>query len=129
MSTLVTVNLLGKDWPVTKPEGPSGFTSCEEWREMLRDSTEPQGFRIMGSAIGLTTKVARDSGITLEKCGYKMLAYGGEIYGWLRQQGATNEELLAGAPVCYRVLMPVRPPTEAEVADKVNFTSDGVRPT
>lgn len=129
MSTLVTINLLGKDWPVSAPEGPSGFTSCEEWREMLRDSSEAQGFRVMGSAIGLTTRVARDSGITLEKCGYKMLAYGGEIYGWLRQQGATNDELLIAAPICYRVLMPAKPPSEAEVKDKVNFTSDGAQST
>ena len=129
MSTLATIRLLGRDWPVSPPSGPSGFTAAEEWREAVANQSETQGLRLMGAAIGLATGLGRESKETLEKHGYSMLSYGGAVHGWLRLQGATPEELLAAAPVCYRAILELVTPKEQEVKEKVGFTSDGAPST
>ena len=127
MSTTVTI--LGQKWPVSPPSGPNGFTAAEEWMEEVNTNREDSGLRIMGAAIGLTTSVMSDSGITLEKSGYKILRYGGEVYGYLRQKGASANELLAAAPHCYKALTSLTTPSKKEVEEKQDFTSGGEKPT
>ena len=79
----------------------------------------------MGAAIGLTSDAANASRETLEKHSYNMLSYGGAVYGWLRQQGATADELLAAAPACYQAVVSLVTPKEKEVKEKVGFSLDG----
>lgn len=124
MSTLATIKILGRDWPVSPPSGPSGFTAAEEWRETVANHGESQGLRVLGAAIGLATQAARPSGETLEKHSYNMLSYGGAVYGWFRQQGASAEDLLTAAPACYQAILALVTPKELEVKKKVDFTSD-----
>ena len=95
------VKLLDKEHPVTLPD----FTSREELFQAYLESGKKRGtaiFRVYGAAIGLTTRIGREghADVSFEECGYNVLTYGGKVYAYLRNAGASIEDVsAAGKPI------------------------------
>lgn len=123
MST--TIQLLGRTYKVSPPAGSAGFTAAEEWVTTAQTISEGQGLRLLGASIGITTALGRESGETLLKHGFNMLSYGGAVYGWLRQAGVSQADLVPCMAPCSQAIASVVAPKEQEVKDQVDFSSDG----
>lgn len=95
------VELLGRKHAVTLP----GFAEREEIAVFKHecDTKRMSTFatlRRYAAAVGLCTRLGRESGQTLSAHGYDLLSYGGAVYGWLREQGLVPKDVIAPARTC-----------------------------
>lgn len=92
MSELIQVVILGRQRTVTLPD----FAAREEIAAAYGEALKRGGIallRVYAAGIGLCTGAARDSGASYAKHRFDLLSYGGEVYGWLREQGMSPKEI------------------------------------
>ena len=115
------IHLLGKDHAITLPD----FTAREELLVAYHEGNTRKGITLLraySAILGLCTRLGRSCGADYGKHRFDALAYGGEVYGWLRQQGATQADIAAQAIPVLTLLVEKSFPTVAEVETaKGNF--------
>lgn len=103
------VELLGARHTVTLPN----FAAREELLVAYHEVRERGGvvlLRVYSAALGLCTRLGKQSGADYGKHRFDVLAYGGEVYAWLRGQGLTASQIAqAGQPVILDVAEAVFP--------------------
>lgn len=116
-----TIHMLGRDHAITLP----GFAEREDVAVAYSDAYPRGGVRLMraySAAIGLCTRVGRESGHTLGDHKYDVLAYGGAVYGYLRGQGVPAKEIVEQGLPCVSAICDALAPRESEVREKEDFT-------
>lgn len=93
-TTPVKVTLLGKEHAVVLPN----FAGREELAHAHIKSSRRKAdhiYRVLGAAIGLCTRIGREgyANTSLVECDYDLREYGGRVYSYLREQGATHEQV------------------------------------
>lgn len=126
--SLVMVTLLGERHSVSLPGFAEREELINEWA-----SVETNGplasLRLAAAAIGLCTRVGRRVKASYTKMGCSPLAYGGEVYGFLRESGATPEEIGEAGVICLKELRAALAPREPDVAAREAFTGAGEGPS
>lgn len=96
MSEIVKVSLLGREHHVVMPD----YAAREELMVAYGESAKKGGvalLRVYAAALGLCTRIGRESGADYAKHRFDCLSYGGEVYGWLRGQKVTPAEVAQAA--------------------------------
>ena len=115
-----TIEVLGRKYPVTLPS----FTIREELAAAFAEH-QSDGMmlrRVYAAAIGSCSQAATASRASYAKCGHNPLTFGGEIYAYLREKGASVEDV---ASVGVELLVPMLEalfPREEEVDAQAGFT-------
>lgn len=118
-----TITLKGESLPVSLPD----LVVREELAIASSDAQSRGGLlplRVSAAAIGLCTPVGRRAKADLARAKYDLLAYGGAVYSWLREQGVTHADLAEQGGVCLRLVLAGLFPREDEVVEAVK-NSDG----
>lgn len=128
-TTCITkVNLLKRQHAVILP----GYAEREEiaaatWT--VQRSKSPRAghalLRIYAACIGLSTRLGRESGVDYGDCSCDPMVYGGRVYGWLREQGATAEEVSTAGIEILKVVLESLFPREVEVEAEKKDSVDG----
>ena len=115
------VNIVGREWPVKLPPQ---FTVAEELVRSYGESVDDNGqfLRACGAILGIATKIGNEAGADYVKAGFRPLAYGGAVYGWLREKGATPKEIAELAAPLYARMRDRCFPRESEVSAQAGFT-------
>ena len=119
---IATVALLGKDYDVKLPPQ---FAVKEDlvvaWGESEGNTSRRQ--RVCGAILGVCCPdLGREAGADYVKARFDPLAYGGAVYGYLRQKGASMGDVTTAAiPIVNRLYEQVFPRKE-EVDKKVVFS-------
>jgi hypothetical protein len=90
------VDLLGKKHAVVLPD----YAAREEVMVAYGESRNKKGvalMRVYSAALGLSTRLGRMAGADYAACRFDVLAYGGAVYSYLREQGVTMEQLSSAA--------------------------------
>jgi len=99
MGDPIHVELLGRSHAVTLPD----FAAREELVVAYSEAHGKRGvaaLRVYSAALGLCTRLGKESGADYAKHRFDVLSYGGEVYGWLRKQGLDPVDIgKAGAPI------------------------------
>lgn len=112
---LVKISLLGEHHAVALPN----FATREELVTKFSEVKDRKGgpvLRVCGAMLGLCTRLGSRAGADYAKHEYNVLAYGGEVYSWLRQQGVSPEEVVRAAGPVLELLARSLFPSDAEVA-------------
>jgi hypothetical protein len=127
-----TILILGLAYDIQPLPGPDAFAVAEEFLAARDHALEVYGadaeagrplvVRVTASALGLSTRIGREAGVSYAGCGYSMLAYGGAIYSYLRSKGASASEIMEAASPCAQAILLSIAPRENEVQAAVNFT-------
>jgi hypothetical protein len=124
MSEPIKVSILGGSYGVGMPD----FAAREEMMIAFGDARNKRGttlLRVYSAALGLCTRLGKESGASYQKSGFDVLNYGGEVYGWLRQQGVTPADIATAAiPVIIRVSEETFP-RQDEVVEAVGNSEGG----
>ena len=121
MSTLSPINILGAQHVATPPNFADREALVMAWGEH-GPSGEHRSVRCYAAAIGACCGLGRMAGASLAKSKYDVLAYGGEVYSWLRERGATTAEIIAAATPILESLGAALFPRESEVAAAAGFS-------
>ena len=123
-----TVTILGKQHVVTMPN----FAARESIVQAAFEygPTGDQRFlRVYGAAIGLCTGLGRLAKADFARSKYDILTYGGDVYSWLREQGATGTQIVEQGLPLVRAIAQATFPREEEVTDAVGFTDEAPAPS
>jgi hypothetical protein len=112
----LTVSILGKDYPVKLPPQ---FAVKEELIVAYGESegNTSQRQRVCAAVLGICTDLGRQAGADYVKARFNVLAYGGAVYGWLREQGAEMEDVPTAAAPLVRELFARVFPRKPEVEE------------
>lgn len=122
MSVPTTITLMGRDWPVTLPD----YAIREELVLCWGEHAEKGGMgllRAYAALLGMCTPIGRVSGANYAVAKCVPLVYGGPVYGYLMEHGATKKAIVEAALPLATSLAEVLFPREADVAAQVDFTS------
>lgn len=115
-----TVAILGRQHVASLPNfaaRESLVLAAYEWS----DAADHRGYRIYAAAIGLSTGLGRAAKADFARSKYDILTYGGDVYSWLREQGATAVQIVeAGLPLVRSYAEAIFP-RQAEVEEVVGF--------
>ena len=90
------LDLLGKKHAIVLPD----FAAREELMVAYGESRTKRGvalMRVYAAVLGLCTRLGRMAGADYTAHRFDVLAYGGAVYGYLREQGVTMEQLSQAA--------------------------------
>jgi hypothetical protein len=115
------VNLLGKEWPIALPPQ---FAVREE---LVIAYVESEGntsrrLRVCAAIVGICTSIGREAKADYVKARFDVLAYGGAVYGWLRESGAKPSDVAGQAATIYATLADIVFPREGEVKERAGFS-------
>lgn len=118
------VALLGRDHTVTLPD----FAAREELLIAYGENRHRKGvavLRVYSAMLGLCTRLGRESGADYARHRFDVLAYGGEVYGWIRQRGGSPADLATAAAPLLAALSENLFPSDAEVAGAAGNSEGG----
>lgn len=115
------VTILGRQHVVTLPNFAARESLVMAWGE-YGPTGDPRGFRIYAAALGLATGLGRLARADFARAKYDLLTYGGEVYSWLREQGATTLQIVEAAQPLLAEMASALFPREEEVVDAAGFT-------
>lgn len=119
------ISLLGKSYPI---KVPPQFAVREELVFAYGDAagTVSKQLRAASAVLGLCSPLGVEAGADYVKARFDVLAYGGAVYGWLRQRGAKPVDILTeAAPIADWIASQVFP-REDEVKQQADFTGPAV---
>lgn len=114
MNEPIKVKLLGEH-AVTLPD----FAAREELLVAYGESQKRKGvalLRAYAAFLGLCTRLGRRAGADYGQHRFDALSYGGQVYGWLREQGLSTSEIAAAAVPLVEVVSEATFPRESEIA-------------
>lgn len=116
-----TVNLLGREYKVKLPPQ---FAVVEElvlaWGET--EGNHSQRLRVCGAIVGICTDLGREARADYVKARFDVLAYGGAVYGYLREKGVPPAEVASAGVSLIGALAERAFPREAEVVARAGFS-------
>lgn len=120
MNAPATITILGREWPV---KIPPQFAVREELVAALGEASDHGGrtMRAYGAIVGVCTTVGREAGADYVKARFDAFAYGGAVYGWLREQGATPQDVTTAGAAIFPALTAGLFPREPEVKERADF--------
>lgn len=77
--------------------------------------------RVNSAVIGLCTPLGKAAKVDYVRARFDVLAYGGAMYGYLREQGASMADVATAAKPILEYLDKLLFPSEAEVVAEANF--------
>lgn len=114
------IELLGAKHGITLPDLVEREELALAWRD-TGDRVYAQ-VRVGAAAIGLLTRLGRRSGVTYEECKCNPLVYGGKVYSYLRDQGATPTQVQDAGRELILLIVRNLAPREKEVKEKEDFS-------
>jgi hypothetical protein len=120
MSKDTTITISGKAYPVTLPDFATREDVAMAWHDAASKSDGPRLRRVAGAAIGLCTPVGRLAGASFDGSG--LLLYGGKVYGWMRERGATIPAIVEAGGEVVSVCSDGLFAREAEVEARAGFS-------
>ena len=117
-----TITLFGREHAIRAPDL---FVLREEIATILVDHTSERPVRrALGGAILLgCPTLLRESRLDYKAAKFDILNFGGAAYSWLRERGATVDELVAAGVAVIELCTASLSPREAEVRDRAGFTT------
>jgi len=85
--------------------------------------------RVYSAALGLCTRVGRQSSVDYASCKCDPLVYGGRVYGWLREQGASAADVAEAAVPVLTAVMEALAPREAAIEAQEDFSGRNGAPS
>lgn len=122
-----SVEILASQHPIVLPN----FTAREELvcAHAVHKDDGMALRRVYGAVLGLCTSLGAASRASFARSKFDVLAYGGDVYGYLREQGAAIEDLVeAGAAILVPLAIELFP-REEEVADRAADFPEDVAPS
>lgn len=124
MDEPVKVSLLGRQHAVIMPD----FATREDLVVAFGEARNKKGvtlLRVYSAALGLCTRLGREASADYSQHRFDVLSYGGQVYGWLREQGVTPKDIAEAAiPVIVEVSNAMFP-RQAEVDAAVGNSEAG----
>lgn len=120
----LSVSLLDKKHAVTMPD----FSAREELVVAYGEAQSRKGvalLRVYAAALGLCTRLGAQSGANYAKSRFDVLAYGGEVYSWLRAQGLTATQIAQAAVPVVVAVTEATFPRESEVTSAAGNSEGG----
>lgn len=124
----VTVTLLGRQHAVRLPS----FAEREELVLAVVDARERPvsvQLRIWSAAIGLATRIGTEAKASYAASRCDVLVFGGEVYSWLREQGATPADIRTAGQEVLTAVSNAMAPREPEVAAAADFSGRSEAPS
>lgn len=125
MSLPPTIQIAGASWPTSMPS----LATREDL--VLRYGAAQDGggglgvLRVLAAAVGLCSGVGPAAKASLPRVDYRILEYGDAVYSWLRERGATPQEIAEAGGACFAALVGQMAPREAEVDAAAGFSGPG----
>ena len=118
-TTITRITLLGEQHAVVLPDYAARedlFLAHVEAGKKRRGNSL---FRVLSAAIGLCTRIGGEkrANVSYAACGYDAMEYGGKVYSWLREQGASHEDIAREGRVVMDLVAINLFPREHEVAE------------
>ena len=115
------VTIIGREWPIKLPPQ---FAVAEELVMAYAEAGESSGQRLRACAavIGICTGLGVEAKADYVKAGFRPLAYGGAVYGYLREKGAKPVDVIHAALPLLALLSERVFPRESEVAEQASFS-------
>lgn len=117
-----SVTIGGREYPLSLPDFDKREDLALSWHTAANASDGAALRRIAAAGLGLCSALGKRAGVSWEACGCNVLAYGGKVYSWLREQKSTIPEIMeqggAAVALCAESVFP----REAEVETKAGFT-------
>lgn len=123
MDEPVKVTLLGRPHAVVMPD----FATREDLVVAYGEARNKRGvalLRVYSAALGLCTRLGRESGVDYTSHRFDALSYGGEVYGWLRGAGVSQGDIAEQAIPVIVAVAEATFPRQAEV-DVARGKSEG----
>lgn len=127
----VRVTLLGEQHALVLPD----FATREEIATAYVDARNAPAnvqLRALSAAVGLCTRIGRHAGADYAAHGFRVLSYGGEVYSYLRSNGATPAQIAEAAATIVRAisdgLWPRRQEVQAELGNSEGGAAPGTAP-
>lgn len=124
------INLLGRDHHAVIPPD---FATREEVMIAYHEASSRGGVhlvRVLAATLGLCTRLGRESGADYQKHRFDVLAYGRDVYTYLRGQGADVAQIVAAANPLVSAVAEAQFPRQSEVDEAAgNSAGDAGNPT
>lgn len=116
-----TITILGREYKVKLPPQ---FAVVEE---LVLAHGEAHGndsrtLRVFGAILGISTDLGREAKADYVKARFDVLAYGGAVYSYLREKGATPAQVYSAGISLLPTLQARAFPRAAEVTERAVFT-------
>ena len=117
-----TITLLGKERAIRLPPQ---FAVKEELVVAYGESEGNTGrrMRVLGAIVGMCTDLGPELKADYVKARFDVLAYGGAVYGSLRERGVSAGDVAGAAYAILPLLSATVFPREQEVAERAGFTA------
>jgi hypothetical protein len=117
-----TIAFLGREYKVKKPPQ---FAVREELVIAYGEAegNTSRNLRVCAAVLGICSEIGLEAKADYVKARFDVLAYGGAVYGYLRQSGAQPAEVIAEATQLIMELTNEVFPREGEVAARAGFSS------
>lgn len=125
----VTVEILGARWPLIRPcfatieeVGQAALRACQEVAQV---GGQGRFYRTYAAVLGVTTQLGDKAGANWERAQCNPLVFGGQVYSYLREKGATADQIATAAQPVVVWLLAEAFPREAAIKAQENFTGAG----
>lgn len=123
------IEIMGERLPLVRPD----FGTAEELVQQLNaaDGRVKQTggvarvTRTRAAVLGLCTQLGDRAGASWVKCDCNVLEYGGRVYSYLREHGATQEQILQASTPIIGWLIQWLFPRDKEIVEKERFFGAG----
>lgn len=118
-----TVQIMGSRHIVLQPD----LCTREQLAEMVAIHAGKEWIlrRICAATVGLCTGLGATASASLPRHGFDVLAYGGQVLSYLREQGVELQEIVDAAQTLITPMQEARFPRQAEVDQLADFTEAG----
>lgn len=117
-----SITIGGREYPLTLPDFDKREDLALSWHTAAAASDGASLRRIAAAGLGLCSALGKRAGVAWEACGCNVLAYGGKVYSYLREQKATIPEVMEQGGVAVALCAESVFPREAEVETRAGFT-------
>jgi hypothetical protein len=124
----IIVELLGREHAVRLPLFAEREELVSAAVEASRRGLNAQ-LRVLSAAIGLGTRLGAESGADYAATRCEPLVYGGLVYGFLRERGATPVDIRTAGKIVLDAMALSLAPRESEVAAAQVFTRPSEGPS
>ena len=121
------IELLGKPHAIILPSYAEREEIYVAWGQ-VQTGNPMRKYRALAAAIGLCTRLGRHAEADYVALGCEPLRYGGAVYGYLRDQGATREQVVTAGMTIIELVSDALFPREAEVAAELGKSEASAEP-
>jgi hypothetical protein len=116
-----TVEILGKQHIAALPSFGVREELCVLWGQHGQEGGH-RALRVYAAAVGLSCGIGAAARADLRKTGWDLLGYGDAVYSYLREQGATSQDVVRAGVALLGEMAQDLFPREKEVDDAAGFS-------